>query len=286
MKASTTQTSFPSTFKGAPVLPVAKVVEKEQEIAAGGTPLKELMARAGQSVCEYLLEKFPEMEDKTAVVFAGSGNNGGDGWVVAHHLAQAGWKVSLVSAKTALEIKAEPAHETAVELSRAWDALDTEKSIGSDDSDSTDDGSIGTSSSDTDSNNAGFACVPQLYLNPSDEELSTLLSEADVVVDGILGTGFSQTSIRAPYDSWIALANKERADREETQNKTTNDKNVRGKLFCLAIDIPSGVSADTGLASIPCFEADATVTMIVYKPAFTMEHCAHHIGEAVLAPLI
>lgn len=221
------------------VLPVAEVVKKEQEIAAQGTPLKELMARAGQSVYRYLLEKFPEKEGKKAVVFAGSGNNGGDGWVVAHLLAQAGWNVSLVSARAAEDIKAEPACETAVELCALWAGAPSK--------------------------------TPHLYLNPSTEELISLLTQADVIIDGILGTGFSQSSIRAPFDTWISLANQERTRRD---------------VFCLAIDIPSGISADTGAASNPCFIADATVTMIAYKPAFAMEPCARYLGESILAPLV
>jgi hydroxyethylthiazole kinase-like uncharacterized protein yjeF len=57
---------------------------------AAGTPGLELMQRAGLAVAEAVSERFAA---RSAVVLAGPGNNGGDGYVVARCLREWGWTV-------------------------------------------------------------------------------------------------------------------------------------------------------------------------------------------------
>jgi len=64
--------------------------------------------------------------------------------------------------------------------------------------------------------------------------------DADVIVDGILGTGIVGT-IREPYASAISFINK-------------------SKAFKLAVDVPSGLDPDTGNTTNICVKADITVT--------------------------
>jgi NAD(P)H-hydrate epimerase len=71
-------------------------------------------------------------------------------------------------------------------------------------------------------------------------DVSELDLKADVVVDGILGTGISG-KIREPYASAIDMINKLMA-------------------FKIAIDIPSGLDPDTGNASDKCVKVDVTIT--------------------------
>ena len=71
-------------------------------------------------------------------------------------------------------------------------------------------------------------------------DVSGLDLKADVVVDGILGTGISG-KIREPYASAIDMINKLMA-------------------FKIAIDIPSGLDPDTGNTSDKCVRADVTIT--------------------------
>ena len=71
-------------------------------------------------------------------------------------------------------------------------------------------------------------------------DVSGLDLKADVVVDGILGTGISG-EIREPYASAIDMINKLMA-------------------FKIAIDIPSGLDPDTGNASDKCVKVDVTIT--------------------------
>ena len=66
-------------------------------IDAGEVTGLELMERAGQGVVSAMLDRWPELAHAPhrAVVLAGPGNNGGDGFVVARLLAQRGWEVRL-----------------------------------------------------------------------------------------------------------------------------------------------------------------------------------------------
>jgi hydroxyethylthiazole kinase-like uncharacterized protein yjeF len=64
-------------------------------LAIGAGPLAgiELMRRAGAAVAAAILERFPDAA--AAHVLCGPGNNGGDGYVVARLLAEAGMEVSV-----------------------------------------------------------------------------------------------------------------------------------------------------------------------------------------------
>ena len=57
-----------------------------------GIPGGHLMERAGLAVADEILERY---EPEEAVVFAGKGNNGGDGFVVARELFNAGVEVTV-----------------------------------------------------------------------------------------------------------------------------------------------------------------------------------------------
>ena len=59
-----------------------------------GIPAGHLMERAGLAVAEEILERYDPEE---AVVFAGKGNNGGDGFVVARELFNAGVEVTVLA---------------------------------------------------------------------------------------------------------------------------------------------------------------------------------------------
>lgn len=56
-----------------------------------------LMARAGAGTVDEILRFWPELNtgEHSAVVLCGPGNNGGDGYVIACHLAALGWQVTV-----------------------------------------------------------------------------------------------------------------------------------------------------------------------------------------------
>jgi NAD(P)H-hydrate epimerase len=61
-----------------------------------GIPGLELMERAGAHVARIIKERFGNARENSALILAGKGNNGGDGFVVARLLAEAGWHVTLL----------------------------------------------------------------------------------------------------------------------------------------------------------------------------------------------
>src|SRR4029077_12278511 len=55
-----------------------------------GIPSLTLMENAGKSVAEFMASRFRRLESRRIVVLCGKGNNGGDGFVAARRLADAG----------------------------------------------------------------------------------------------------------------------------------------------------------------------------------------------------
>ncbi len=57
---------------------------------------KFMMENAGAAATRRLIEKFGNVESKNVLIFVGVGNNGGDGMVMARHLAGYGAKVTVM----------------------------------------------------------------------------------------------------------------------------------------------------------------------------------------------
>ena len=86
-------------------------------IRSGRATESELMERAGRAVAEEMLRRWRDGErpEGHAVVLCGPGNNGGDGFVVARHLARHCWRVDV------FEIKGIRDQNSAAELARrSW----------------------------------------------------------------------------------------------------------------------------------------------------------------------
>ena len=61
-----------------------------------GTPGQVLMERAGAGATDALLQTFPQVRETSVLVFAGKGNNGGDGVVMARLLKKQGVKCEVI----------------------------------------------------------------------------------------------------------------------------------------------------------------------------------------------
>lgn len=68
---------------------------------------KFMMENAGAAAVRRLLEKIDDIESKHVLIFVGLGNNGGDGLVMARHLAGYGAKVSVMLLGSPEKIKTE-----------------------------------------------------------------------------------------------------------------------------------------------------------------------------------
>ncbi len=61
-----------------------------------GVPGTVLMENAGRSCVELIKEKLAGASEPRVCIFCGTGNNGGDGYVIARHLLNSGFKVTVV----------------------------------------------------------------------------------------------------------------------------------------------------------------------------------------------
>lgn len=249
-------------------LDVDDVRTLEAMIAEDGTSLAELMERAGAATADEVRAWVPDAS--RIVVFAGSGNNGGDGWVCARLLAQSGHPVTLVTPDIAERIKAEPARTAAM----ATFSEASRKSL-----------------------------PLTVLVAPDADDLADALDNASAVVDAVLGTGFAGEELREPYAQWIRAANRRRYEGKRSEGRGFHRKrrfergdhdrarkNLPQKAadapLAIAVDVPSGLSAQTGAIARPTFCADITVTMLAYKPGLAKPQAARFTGAVKLARLV
>jgi len=143
-----------------------------------GFSRKFMMENAGAAAAKIIEKKFdiiksPEMNpwSTEVLVFAGLGNNGGDGLVIARHLVGYGFNVTVF-------LLGEPDNIRSEECSWNWNLLEKMDSI--------------------------------KLLTGGNFRLLNNLDKFDLIVDGILGTGISG-EIREPHASAITFINKSNA---------------------------------------------------------------------------
>ncbi|HET7576180.1 MAG TPA: NAD(P)H-hydrate dehydratase [Sphingomicrobium sp.] len=79
---------------GRPILTAEAMRAAEQAVIDGGSSVEQLMERAGEALAEAVYRFAGPIP---ALVLTGPGNNGGDGYVAARHLAKRGVKVRVAS---------------------------------------------------------------------------------------------------------------------------------------------------------------------------------------------
>ena len=163
-----------------------------------GIPGELLMERAGEAAWRLLEQRWPNAS--RILVLVGTGNNGGDGFVVARLALQAGRKVTVLQLGDRDRISGD-ARSNALKyaaLSGDWRAFE-----------------------------------------------GRLPDNADLLVDGIFGTGLER-EVSGTWAEAIRAANAHRAP-------------------VLALDLPSGLHADTGAVLGAAVRAEATISFIGLK---------------------
>jgi NAD(P)H-hydrate epimerase len=121
-----------------------------------GIPGVVLMENAGRSCAELIKEKLSSITAPKVCIFCGTGNNGGDGYVIARHLINNGFKVVVVICGDRTKIKGDAKINLDIleKLSQPIKTLDL--------------------------NNSDIAA-----------QVKKLAGDADMLVDAIFGTGLS-----------------------------------------------------------------------------------------------
>ena len=194
-----------------------------------GIPGVALMENAGRHAAQATLELLRDPGGARVAIVCGSGNNGGDGFVIARHLHNAGVSVAVLLACEPDRITGDARinYDIVERMSLPVHAIQT---------------------------------AEQLAARRS------VLDEADVIVDALLGTGFWGEP-RPPLDAAI-----------EAINTASGAKVV-------AVDVPSGLDCDTGHPSRPCVRADLTVTFVASKIGFDEPAAREHLGRVVVADI-
>jgi len=97
------------------------------------------------------------------------------------------------------------------------------------------------------------------FWDPGDADQLALINAADALIDGVVGIG-ATGALREPAASLVAVANAADALR-------------------IAVDLPSGIDADTGTVAGVAFDADLTVTFAAAKPGLLIAPGREHAGQ-------
>lgn len=183
-----------------------------------------LMENAG-SAAAAVIRRTMEVDGRFATIFCGRGNNGGDGFVVARKLCEAGANVAVVLTD------GEPRTEEAKAMLRLIGVME----------------------------------VAVVEYGDDPQYLAERLAETDLLVDAVYGTGFHG----------------ELDERHRDICRLINGVEVE----TFALDIPSGVSANSGFADACAVRADVTIVFDSDKPASVMPCAQKYCGKVVVADI-
>jgi len=185
--------AHPATMLKAPLLTAAQMRGAEAKLFQR-TSSWDVMQRAGREVAHVILKNFSPVR---TVVCCGPGNNGGDGWIIAQELREAGWQVAVVAARAPRDYTGD-ARNAALTYHGDWQPLAAFKSEG-----------------------------------------------VELIVDALFGIGLHQ-ALSGDYVPLVAAMQSSRAT-------------------VVAVDIASGVHADTGEILGCAVKADTTITFAAKK---------------------
>lgn len=189
-----------------------------------GFPYRVMMENAGRRVAETTAQVSGDPSGKRIVIFAGRGNNGGDGFVAGRHLMNQGARVCVIL------VAGDPTGVDAILYLEILERM-------------------------------GAEIVPVLTERDWDR-VHMELHLADVLIDAMVGTGF-QGELSGTVRTGCELLNR------------------AGKPV-IAVDIPSGVRADTGEIAGGAVQATRTVTFGTVKLGHLLYPGRSYAGEVIV----
>jgi len=177
-----------------------------------------LMTRAAQAALDAARTSFPHT--RRWQVICGSGNNGGDGYVLARLAAAGGLEAAVLALS--------PPESLQGDAATAWQDF------------------------------VAAGGTVEMYAGSID-------ADADLLVDALLGSGLER-EVAGPFADVIGAINRHPAS-------------------VLALDVPSGLSADSGLVLGDAVQADITVTFVGLKCGLFLNAGPDHVGDLQFADL-
>lgn len=202
------------------ILTSAQMKELERRADAAGLSYRQMMENAGAAAARLIASR-ETLSGKEALIFVGSGNNGGDGYVVARLLHEAGAQVRL------LLVEGEPR----------------------------------TEDSRYNRDRARHLHIPETGL----AALGDPAGFRGVLVDALYGTGFHGAMHTAARQAtrWMNAS----------------------PAITYALDLPSGVAADSGECDPDAVRAAVCIAFDSPKPAHRLAAAAAFCGECVVVDI-
>jgi hydroxyethylthiazole kinase-like uncharacterized protein yjeF len=227
----------------------------EQRANAAGVSYHEMMERAGLAVAQSIREARDTKKFPRVAILVGTGNNGGDGLVAARYLAKWGYQAAVYLAKP------RPSDDENLRLAAQAGAHIV---AGEDDA--------------------------------SLKMLRRIVAECDIFVDALLGTGASRP-IEGRFREILLMSGQQIAARKAAAPRFANSpggivsvKDVPEPApllspWVVAVDLPSGLNADTGALDPATLPADLTVTFALPKRGHFLFPGAGAVGRLSVADI-
>ena len=205
-----------------------------------GLPTLVLMENAGRGCAELLMRL--NTDKRPTVILCGPGNNGGDGFVMARHLDNAGWAAEV----WAVEAPAAQRPSGVVRTGFDFSGLPPDAIL-----------NIDVLS------RAGMYIRPisrrEMFAGARNYYTGQLLQQHCWIVDALFGTGLSR-ALAEPFVELVSILN-------------------ASACPVLALDIPSGLDADSGEPLGPTVRATHTATFVAPKRGFLNPAAKAWTGE-------
>ncbi|MCY2961733.1 MAG: NAD(P)H-hydrate epimerase [Planctomycetota bacterium] len=234
-----------------PRLTCAQVRELDRlAIEELGLPGVVLMENAGAGAARLALSGLEPARARRVEIVCGPGNNGGDGWVVARHLANADCAVHVASCVAIEDLRGDAAIHARV---------------------------------------ARGMGIEITFLSDGDAlaRSTERWARADLVVDALLGTGARGAPrglLGAAIAAIEALPILGRPG-PGVSGAGPSGSADRGRPWILALDVPSGLDADSGARAGACVRADDTATFAAEKIGFAAPGAAAWLGRVHVVDL-